>query len=159
MFKNMILVAGAALALAATPAAAADFTGPRVGANLGIAGENFLSDKGTTYGLNAGYDTKLAGAIVGATVEFQDGFDKNTPRDLAVSVRAGFQPTAASLLYATVGYTNLRLRGEENGGVRVGVGGELAVSKNIALTVEQRYADYGHGDNGFQTVAGVNVRF
>lgn len=152
----MALVAAAAVA---TPAMAADFTGPRVGVNLGIAGDDVLSTDVKTYGVNVGYDLKVGDAIVGATVEYQDAFENNQPRDLSAALRLGTKVADNALIYATGGYTNLRFGGESEAGYRLGAGAELAISKSVSATVEQRYSNYGHGFDGYQTVAGLTLRF
>jgi outer membrane immunogenic protein len=152
----MALVAAAAVA---TPAAAADFTGPRVGVNVGIAGDDALSTDVKTYGVNVGYDLKVGDAIVGATAEYQDGFENNVPRDLSATARLGTKVADNALIYATGGYTALALDGQHENGYRFGAGAELAVTKNVSLGVEQRYSNYGHGLDVFQTVAGLTVRF
>src|SRR5690606_12853280 len=50
------LVASLVAMTVATPALAADFTGFRAGATIGLADENFLGDDAFTYGVNVGYD-------------------------------------------------------------------------------------------------------
>lgn len=157
--KTLILAAGAALALAATPAAAADFTGARVGANVGIVGDDVLSTDVKTFGVNAGYDLAVGNAIVGATLEYQDSFENNVPRELSASARIGTKLAADLLGYGTVGYTRLGISGNDAEGLRLGVGAEYAVSKNVSLVVEQRHTEYGAGANAEQTVAGLNIRF
>jgi outer membrane immunogenic protein len=159
ILKTLILAASAALALAATPAAAADFTGPRVGANLGIAGDDVLSTDVKTYGVNGGFDFAVGDAIVGGTLEYQDSFRNNTPRELSASARIGTKLASNLLGYGTVGYTRLGTAGADAEGLRLGVGAELALTNHVALVVEQRHTEYGAGANAEQTVAGLNIRF
>lgn len=156
--KTIGLALAAAAALFATPAAAEDFTGPRVGATVGVAGGDLGDRDLTTYGVNVGYDLKVApGLIVGATAEYQRDTDGDV-RDLAVSGRVGTPLSSNVLVYATGGYTNIAAGAVDLNGYRVGGGVEVALGGGLSLGVEQRYADY-DGLTGYQTVAGLNLRF
>ena len=65
--KKIVLASLAALTFA-TPSFAAGFSGPRVGATIGLADDDFLGTEVFTYGLNAGYDVDLGTAVVGGSV-------------------------------------------------------------------------------------------
>lgn len=75
----------------------------------------------------------------------------------------------AANVYLKVGYTNLKLneainnlsQSETGGGFRIGVGGQIAVSKAIYGLVEYRHSSYA-GDAHVkrnQALAGLGVRF
>ena len=158
------LMAAVAAFAAAAPAAAQDtaatatFTGPRVGLNVGFADDNFFGTEAFTYGVEAGYDADLGGAVVGASVELQDSDD--TGRDIGVTGRIGGKIGSNGLLYVTGGYTNLKVfDGFKLDGVRFGVGGELALGQTAFVKLEQRYSNYELGAETYQTVLGVGVRF
>nr|WP_314447349.1 porin family protein [uncultured Sphingomonas sp.] len=132
------LFAAAILAAAAsTPAAAADFTGPRAEVTVGLDRLDFdlsalgTSDsahpKGVTLGGSIGYDAPLGGGLV-AGVEagvtwstakrtFTNGTDTaslDAGRDFDFSARLGAQVGPRTLLYGKAGYTNLRLSADSN---------------------------------------------
>lgn len=136
-----LFAAGALSALAATPAAAADFVGPRAEVTVGLDRLNFdLSDlgsdnnihpKGVTLGGSIGYDAALGGGLI-AGVEAgvtwsnakrtstvgTDTLSLDAGRDFDLSARLGGQVGPRTLIYGKAGYTNLRLSTDSNiGGV------------------------------------------
>ena len=154
--KKLILAGAAALAFASTPAFAADFTGPRIGANVGYADEG--SEDAITFAVNAGYDFRLGqGAIAGVTVELGDSDE--TGRDLYAGARIGGIVSDRVMLYAHGGYTNLNAGGFNFEGIRGGVGAEFAVSERVYLNTEYRYSDYDSGLDFHGAVVGVGFRF
>ena len=162
--KKTISFALAAATLFAAPAYAQDagtsanFSGPRVGAVVGFADDDFAGTDTFTYGANVGYDFDLGNAIVGVTGEYQDSDESG--RELALVARAGAPVGSQALVYGLAGYSNLGSgTGFHLDGVRVGAGVEVAVSPNVFLNVEQRYSNYEAGVDGFQTVAGLGFRF
>ena len=133
-----ILLAAAAGAAIATPAAAQDsgFSGPWV---AGVAGYDInkagssqddglnedvdKSVEGLMYGAAVGYDIDLGTMVVGAEAELTDSkadtdYDNNfntfglgaldAGRDIYVGARAGFKATPSTLVYGKAGYTNAR---------------------------------------------------
>ncbi len=155
--KKFVLASVAALAFA-TPSFAADFTGPRVGANVGLADENFVGDASFTYGAEVGYDHAIAdNAIVGVTAEIQDTDD--TGRELALTVRAGGVVGNSALVYVLGGYTNLNAVGFNFEGFKIGAGVEVAVTEQAFVKFEHRYANYDSGVKYHQNLVGVGFRF
>src|SRR5688500_5482268 len=104
--KKIVLASLAALTFA-TPALAADFTGPRVGATIGFADDDFAGTEAFTYGVNAGYDFNLGGAVAGVTLEYQDSSEDGVGRDLSAVARLRTTVGQSALLYGLAGYTNL----------------------------------------------------
>lgn len=160
--KKMIPLALAAATLFAIPAqaqeTAATFAGPRVGAAIGFADDDFAGTETFTYGANVGYDFDLGGAVVGVTGEYQDSDD--TGRELSLVARAGAPVAGKALVYGLAGYTNIGSgTGFNLDGIRVGGGVEVPVHRNVFLNLEQRYSNYEAGVDGFQTVAGIGLRF
>ena len=155
--KKIILAGAAALAFASTPAFAADFTGGRVGVNVGYADEG--SEDAFTYAVDAGYDFRLGqgGARAGVTVELGDSDE--TGRDLYAGVRVGGVVSNRAFLYAHGGYTNLNAGGFNFEGIRAGVGAEYAVSDRVYLNAEYRYSDYDSGLDFHGATVGVGFRF
>jgi len=154
-----LALAVAALTVA-TPAAAQDFAGPRVGIELGLADEDFLGDAETTWGINAGYDVDLGNVIVGATVAYTDMFDDDFDfRELNVGGRVGTQMGKSALLYGTLGYSDINVSNISVDGVRVGVGAEFAMTKNVFVNLETRYGNYEQDIELYQTVIGLGYRF
>jgi outer membrane immunogenic protein len=158
--KKFILASVAALTLA-SPAFAADFTGPRVGATVGFADDDFAGFEAFTYGVNAGYDIAMGKAVVGATVEYQDSSEDGLGRDLSAVVRAGGKASDNVLLYGLLGYTNLGIEGTsvELDGVRVGAGTEVAFGSKVYGQFEYRYSNYELDGEAHQMVVGLGVRF
>lgn len=147
--------AAAAFALPAAPAAAVDFTGFRIGANVGYADEG--SEDAITYAANAGYDFQSGGAVFGITAEIGDSDE--TGRDLAIGGRVGGVVGGSTLLYVHGSYTNLNAGGFNFEGVRGGLGIEFAVSDNFYINSEYRYSDYDSGLDVHGVVVGAGFRF
>ena len=161
--NRILTVALAATAFVATPAIAQDaaagstFTGPRIGANIGFVDDNIFGTESFTYGAEIGYDFDAGGAVLGITGEFQDS--KDITRELALTARAGARVGSNGLLYATGGYSNIRVIGVNVDGFRLGVGGELAIGENAFVKVEQRYGNYEYGLELYQSLIGAGFRF
>lgn len=163
MTRTFVLAAVAAI-VAASPAVAQDttaaptFTGARIGANVGFADEDIFGTELFTYGLEAGYDHDVGGAVVGIGGEIQDTDD--TSRDISVFARAGVKAAPNVLVYGLAGYTNWKIvDGIKLDGYRVGAGVEFAASRNVYVKAEQRYFNYELDVDGWQTVLGVGFRF
>jgi outer membrane immunogenic protein len=132
--KTIILIGGVAVAATIagipTPAAAADFTGPRIEAHAGwdrVRAESAplkVDDRrdGIVYGVAAGYDVALGDKVI-AGIEV--GFDLSdvdfastagttqsaveVKRDISVSGRIGARVADDVMVYAKAGYSNARL--------------------------------------------------
>ena len=162
----------AALAIAgATPALAQDgasFTGPRIEAIVGydhVKISGLGSDGGLAYGVGAGYDFQLGGAVAGIEAEISDASTKESGlkagRDLYAGARIGGAVGANTLLYAKAGYTNARVSGGGHinlDGFRVGAGIEHSLGQAY-LKAEYRYSNYELGVSRHQVVGGVGIRF
>lgn len=167
--KAIILAAVAALAAIATPAAAQDFTGPRVGVTGGY--DDVLAHDGFTYGVVAGVDAPvLKGVTLGVEATLEDSTAKagkvNASRELGLAVRAGVVVLPKTLVFAKVGYTNARfdLAGTKASatfeGLRYGAGVEYAVTKHTYVTAEYRRSELENGFGGRDgALVGVGFRF
>jgi outer membrane immunogenic protein len=154
--KLISIVAGAAaLTFVSAPAFAADFSGARIGANVGYADGD--GEGAITYAINAGYDHQIGGAVIGLQAEIGD--TDETGRDIAVSARAGGIVGERALLYAHAGYTNLRAVGINLDGVRAGAGVEFAVTDHFYINGEYRYSNYELGFDAHGAVVGAGFRF
>ena len=147
-----------ALAISA-PAAAQDFTGPRVGVNLGVADDDFLGTDTVTWGIEGGYDLAVGGAIIGAQIEYKDDFGDELGREIAVTGRAGLPMTTSSMVFVSTGYTNLSAGPLDLDGVRLGGGLEFNTDSNLLFKFEQRYNNYEYDVETWQTLVGVGYRF
>ncbi|UZK65619.1 outer membrane protein [Sphingomonas sp. M1-B02] len=135
------------------------------------------SIEGALYGIEAGYDIPLGGAILGIEGEFSgstakvttDSSDPNffgygrvkAGRDLYVGARLGFEAASGTLVYAKGGYTNARLDvTADNGtstrdenfqldGWRLGAGVEKSIGTNTYAKLEYRYSNYTNADFQF----------
>ena len=186
----LLLLAG--VAAAASPAFAqadAPFTGARV---EGLVGwdhpvSNPGHDDAVTYGVAAGYDMQMGGALVGIEAEAMDSDAKScggaetvanprvclkAGRDLYAGGRVGTVIGSSTLLYAKAGYTNARAQvNSDNGvedvrlaktnldGIRVGAGAEYAVGPNSFVKAEYRYSNYEAGLERHQVLGGFGFRF
>lgn len=161
-FLNVALAATAfvatspALAQDAAPAGH-DFSGPRVGVNVGFADDDIFGTEAFTYGADIGYDFAAGGAVLGITAEIEDS--KDIKRELALTGRAGARVGSNGLVYATGGYSNIRALGLNIDGFRLGVGGELGLGQNAYVKLEQRYGNYEYGLELYQTMIGAGFRF
>ncbi|MEX0341824.1 MAG: outer membrane protein [Erythrobacter sp.] len=190
---STLLVAGSMAAFSA-PAMAQDADGNFDGFRIqGVAGYDALqagssvdddgndnndqSIDGVVYGVQAGYDLDLGGAVVGleaeltdssAKTEFTDGdfegfgFGRvDAGRDLFLGARVGAKVAPDALIYAKGGYTNARLNILSNDGTsefresfdldgyRVGAGVEYAINPRTFVNLEYRYSNYSEGEVDF----------
>lgn len=194
MKKVAISVVGGAAAALAAPALAQDapsFSGPRVevltGYDISKAGSSVDNDanrkddesmEGVLFGIGAGYDVAVGGAVLGVEGEVSQGTAKGrfdsfdvedfglgrvkAGRDLYVGARAGVLVSPQTLLYAKAGYTNARYKvvGGDMGnslrqaydtdGWRVGAGAEVAVKRNVFAKLEYRYSNYSKAEVDFE---------
>jgi outer membrane immunogenic protein len=159
----MLFVALAATTLVATPAMAQDaaaqtsFTGPRVGVNIGFADDDLFGTESFTYGAVVGYDVDAGGAVIGITGEIQDSDD--ITRELALTGRVGARVGSNALIYATGGYSNIRVIGVNVDGFRIGGGVELGIGSKGFVKFEQRYGNYEYGIDLYQSLIGAGLRF
>jgi outer membrane immunogenic protein len=177
----LALLAGVAAASPAFAQADAPFTGPRI---EGLVGwdhpvTNPGHDDAVTYGVAAGYDMQMGGALVGIEAEAMDSDAKScvgaqtavdprlclkAGRDLYIGGRVGTVVGGRALLYAKAGYTNAAMNvnyqpltgsnfsdRQELSGWRVGAGGELNFGRMTYVKAEYRYSKY-------ETLDGFDVR-
>ena len=161
MNKFAFLAAAILAGSLAMPCAAADFTGPRIGATIGLADDDFGGAEVFTYGVNAGYDFDLGTLVAGATVEYQDSGENGFGRDLSITGRLGGKVTDNVLIYGLAGYSNQSVEGTglELDGVRVGGGVEVALTDRVFGQLEYRYTNYELSAEAHQTVIGIGYRF
>jgi outer membrane immunogenic protein len=187
--KTFAFAAAFAATLAAAPALAQDrapFTGPHIDAVLGydrVQGGG-SHDGGFVYGGGAGWDFDLGRTVrVGVETEATGSTQKEcvaldggracerAGRDLYLGGRIGAVVGPRTMVYAKAGYTNARFTSrvsDEGGverdhatldGVRLGVGVEQMLSRNISAKAEYRYSNYAQGVDRHQLLAGVAYRF
>lgn len=193
MKKIVALTAVSALAATATPAAAqvaAAPVGPRVEALVGYDAlrvdlddfgiDDELKDNDFFYGAGAGYDFAISpGVSAGVDVELTDSNNKDnfaegdenveirTGRDAYVGGRVTFPVSPAANLYVKGGYTNLKVKGEDNGiadsfkldGWRAGAGGQFSIGRGAYLGGEYRYSDYENDLSRHQFAVMLGTRF
>ena len=150
--KKTVLLALASLAFA-SPALAAE-TGPRIGVTAGIAGDDIFDTDEEVFGVEAGYDFALGGAVAGIEASYDDLLEGGDDSVIAIGGRLG-APVGKTLIYGGAAYANA----DGDGGYRLSGGVEFGVGKGLLAKVEQRYIDLGHGGDGFSTVVGVGFRF
>ena len=169
----MLRALAAILLVGTMPAAAAEpFTGPHVEAIAGYdrtdVGPGLGAAGGLLYGIGAGYDVALDRIRVGGEVEANDstaaqavtGVERRVGRSLYAGVRAGVVVASRLLVYAKGGYANGRFGDSFTGdGLRIGGGGEFALTGQAFLRAEYRFSDYGQEARGQTWVAGLGLRF
>ena len=128
-----------AAALVGAPALAADFSGPRIEANVGwdrpqlhVDLNNFSAhghDSGVVYGGEAGYDLRFGNLVVGAMAGIDATSAKDCEqfttsqscfkagRDWAVGARVGAVIAPRMMIYGKGEYVNVRLKGAFNDAV------------------------------------------
>lgn len=181
------IIAGAAAALFAIPAAAN--AQAFVQAETGIDSISFggESDEGVSYGISAGYDMPLSGGMfVGVQGTVADSTTKEcfndvdvagdraclkTGRDLAAVVRFGTSVGDKTKLYVLGGYTNARLvatyndgtdsfkDGANGDGFRLGAGFQYDLSEKLFVKAEYRYSNYESDFSRNQGIVAVGAKF
>ncbi|AYO75878.1 outer membrane protein [Novosphingobium panipatense] len=173
----------------ATPAAAQEFQGPYVGAQVGWKQDKAINDSRNSVvgGVLAGYDQEVTpNVVLGVEAGFSlAASDRIGPAgtnaavidpdySFDVSARAGYVVGQKNLLYVRGGYANSRGDFVRNiGSVRVsdketydgwfvGGGVERKLLDNVSTRIEYRYSDLGSNNFKFdrhQVLAGVAYRF
>ena len=159
--KSVLALASVAAAVAAQPAMAQEFTGARVGVELGVVDDDFLGTDEATYGIVAGYDFDFQGLVAGVQASYTGLFDDEGTdvRDITIGGRLGTKLAPATMLYGSAGYSNLDADGVSSlDGLKFGVGVEQAFG-NLYGNLETRYANYEAGVETYQTAVGIGVRF
>lgn len=154
------VVLAAAAATLAVPAAAADFTGPRVEVTAGVDDvKNARDTTDVTYGVTVGLDADIGGTplIVGVEAGVDNFADR---RDIGAAARLGIRASDNVLLYGKVGYANFKdANSRELDGLRVGGGLEFGLTDNLFAGVEYRYTDFEAGVGKHGAVARLGLRF
>ncbi|HEX8668411.1 MAG TPA: outer membrane beta-barrel protein [Allosphingosinicella sp.] len=176
--RKFILAAAAATVFAA-PAYAQDTAGTTGGGHIEVIGgfdyvqggvEESDSD-GILYGVAAGYDFGGGNMVFGIELEATDSTAKECDfgeclragRDLYAGGRIGTRMGEDALVYVKAGYTNARVKADDDGvnldGVRAGLGVQYDIGTNLLAKLEYRYSNYEAGVERHQVVAGVGFRF
>lgn len=167
---SAVALAAAALSTPAFAQAEAPFTGPHVEALVGYDRLNAPDDfdnkaDGVLFGIGAGFDFQLGGAIAGIEGEVSDSTTKirsnnlvtvgdsvrvDTDRDLYVGGRLGVAVTPNTMIYAKGGYTNLRLESNFNSGTTNTQSANTLDGYRIGAGVESKFNLF--GPSGFAKV-------
>lgn len=169
--KKAVTFAAIALCGVSAPALAQAYVGVVGGYDsVELEYDGVADDKSdVTYGVVAGYDAFLGGAVVGIEAELTDSEVSDTAqniydsgidatlsagRDIYVGGRLGLKASENVLIYGKAGYTNARVSltlsdgetsekySDEIDGYRLGAGVEYKMN-NIGIRAEYRYSDYG----------------
>lgn len=157
--KTFALAAAAALAFAATPALANDFTGVRAevtaGANDVV---NSFDPTNITYGAGVGVDAEIyKNVIVGVEATVDNVFDR---RNIGAAARLGYVVDDNVLVYGKVGYANWKqTTSTELEGLRLGAGVEVNVAGPFYAKAEYRYSDFNGNVGSHGGLVGVGFRF
>ena len=157
--KKILFVAAAAAALSATPAMAADFSGPRIEVTAGA--DDVTAGVDTTdiaYGAALGYDIQLNKLVIGVEATAANVLEK---ADLGAAARLGFVLNENVLAFGRVGYTSLErprttIKAE---GLTVGGGLEVNVAGPVYGKVEYRYTDFDGNLARHGGLVGIGLRF
>lgn len=163
--KTYLLVAAAALTLAPAVAQAEAFNGAYGGVELGWERNRSPLGDGFSYGVVAGYNKKVADALVLGvegkagltTADTKLGADElEAGRSLGVAARVGVLATPQTMVYGKIGYENVRLKLDVEDGADfaqnmdslvLGAGVEHALTANTTLRVGY---DYTNGEDGYR---------
>ncbi|WP_235536463.1 MULTISPECIES: outer membrane protein [unclassified Sphingomonas] len=153
----MIHIAAAAAAIVATPAFAADFAGPYVGAGItldnvqgsgALEGLGFSGVGATAFG---GYNLPLGGSTfagVEANVDLNtaDAAGIEAKWGWGVGARFGYKLNEGTALYARAGYARSKIAAfgfsDWGDGVRYGAGIETGVTDRVSLRAEFTQTNY-----------------
>jgi len=173
--KKIILFAAALGVTLSTPAMANTeaFDGVRGGALAGVSGSDTpFDDSEFSYGGVVGYDVAVNDTVllgvegdILASTNDDFGFDVDG-RQLSVAGRVTYVTSPKVALFASGGYTNLRvstLGAKDNfDGFRLGAGTEVNLSRNLYASAEYRFSQYDFevfNDDIQSVLVGVGVRF
>ncbi len=157
--KTFVMAAAAALALAATPAMANDFTGVRAEVTAGLDDvTGGVDPTEVTYGAGIGVDAELYNnVVVGVEATLDNVFDR---RNVGASARVGYVLADTVLVYGKVGYANWKqTTTRELEGLRLGGGVEANLYGPVYGKVEYRYTDFNRGVGQHGGLVGLGVRF
>lgn len=183
-----ICLLAATFALPVAPALAKAPVGPRVELQAGSdhissSGEDSgyaFGKSGVSYGLAAGYDFALSsGVSAGLDAEVAGSGTKYTTssgnavytakmgRDLYAGGRVSVGLGSAVNAYVKLGYANARATetlgaasvASTGGGLRIGIGGQVAFGKSVFGLVEYRHTKYQGDLKRDQVVTGLGLRF
>lgn len=145
-------------------------------------------DGAIMYGVGVGYDLQTGRAVLGIEAEASDSNNNGclsdllqagdrlcagTGRDLYVGGRAGYLVGRNVLLFGKAGYVSTRFTNEydpggggavtsarfNQDGLRVGLGVEVALSRNAFVRGESRYTNYTNGGDRGAILGGFGFRF
>ena len=157
--KKILFVAAAAAALSATPAMAADFSGPRIEVTAGADDvSNGVDTTDITYGAALGYDIQLNKLVIGVEATAANVLEK---ADFGAAARLGYVLNDNVLAFGRVGYTSLErpqttIKAE---GLTVGGGLEVNVAGPVYGKVEYRYTDFDGNLARHGGLVGIGLRF
>jgi outer membrane immunogenic protein len=158
--KNLFIATALTAAVVAAPAAARDFTGPRVEATVGFDDiRNGAEVTDVTYGAGIGYDRQFGRVVLGVDAVAANVFDR---ADLGAGARLGYVAKDNVMLFGRVGYTNLNAASAASNleGVTVGGGVEANVAGPFYGKVEYRYTDFTGGNTARHAgLLAIGVRF
>lgn len=157
--KTFVMAAAAALALAATPAMANDFTGVRAEVTAGLDDvTGGVDPTEVTYGAGVGLDAELyTNVVVGVEATLDNVFDR---RNVGAAARLGYVVADKALIYGKIGYANWKqTTTAELEGLRVGGGVEAKLYGPVYGKVEYRYTDFNRGVGQHGGLVGLGVRF
>ena len=157
--KTFVMAAAAALALAATPAMANDFTGVRAEVTAGLDDvTGGVDPTEVTYGAGIGLDAELyKNVVVGVEATLDNVFDR---RNVGAAARIGYVVADRALVYGKVGYANWKqTTSAELEGLRLGAGVEAKLVGPVYGKVEYRYTDFDGNVGQHGGLVGVGVRF
>ena len=141
--------------------ASGDWTGFYTGLNLGYAdvdGPGLLDGNNGTYGFHAGYDYDLGDWVVGGELEYDktdvdllDGA-ANVDSVARLKLKGGYD-LGNTLVYATAGYANADISGENEDGAFAGVGMTYKITDRYTVGAEVLH----HQFNDLGGVDGVDA--
>ncbi len=169
-----MITASALIAALAAPAAAQNFDGAYVGAQLGYleantSGGATLDGDGLIGGLHAGYNANLGSFIIGGELDF-DAADIDLGGGAATidtvwraKARAGGEISPGTLLYGTTGLAFINSSVGDDSGFFVGAGAAQEMAGGWILGGEVLYHDFdnidGSGINAEATTFTVRASF
>lgn len=154
--KVLALTAITAMTLAATPAMAGDFAGPRVEVTAGADDVSLIDPTDVTYGTAVGYDVQVGKVVVGVDASAANVFDR---ADLGVGARVGYVMNENVLAFVRGGYTNLDLGRVSVDGTTAGAGLEVNLAGPLFTGVEYRYTDFEAGLERHAGLVKIGFRF
>jgi outer membrane immunogenic protein len=130
---------------------------------LGLGLSTTFSNEGTKY--------NILTATPHGSIDPNNHVEVSVGHDLEIAARAGYIIGGSAMIYAKLGYASTKVHtktviggildedSRSEGGLRLGAGGEVAITGPLNFLSEYRHTSYGNGVSRNQIFGGLSYRF